>query len=181
MVLCNIRYTFPLAQSKPFPHNTAPDAVLANLCARCTQGCHYHGGYLTWYSSQILSCVSSACGKLKERLMLHFNIPVNRIWYFYWNRRTNWHCASHDFISDLRVDFSGCIDETTFSMVSGHYATPVSAGTTLNIKQHFPCIPKKWIYNRTLMSNDTLQTWDSISGDSPRSWRTYYVMSSVVV
>ncbi len=70
-------------------------------------------------------CVNSDFGQLKERLMLHFNIPAKRIWYFYWNRSTNWHYISHDFILDLRPESSRCIDETTFSMDSGYYPTPV--------------------------------------------------------
>lgn len=115
-------------------------------------------------------CVSSNCGKLKERLMWNFNIPVNRIWYFYWNRSTNMHCISHDFILDLRWQVSRCMDGTTFSIDFSHYRTPV-----VPWKCHVPwksgiCFHKFLWHrstNRPKYSNEALQTWNSISGDSP--------------
>lgn len=128
------------------------------------------------FSSQ---CVTSDCGQLRDRLMLNFNIPVNIIWYFYWNHSTDWHYTSHDFILDLRPESSCCIDQTTFSLDACHYLTPAvltlfREDTEFSINSSTVDLQSK--------SNETLQTWDSISGDSPpRSWRTYYVMPWVVV
>lgn len=73
-----------------------------------------------------LRCVSRDCGQPKERLMLNFNIPLNKIWYFYHSRSINWQYASHDFIADLRPETSRCIDETAFSTDSGYYPTPAA-------------------------------------------------------
>lgn len=76
----------PCKEPKLFPHNTAPNS--ASCWTRCVIITVDIWPEICFRFSP--RCISD-CGQLKERVKLDFSIPVNRKWYFYWNRSVNWH------------------------------------------------------------------------------------------